>query len=352
MKQPKKNAAAQALAALGASKGGKARASAMAPEERSAVAKKAAQARWGTGMPLETHDGVLQIGPMSIQCSVLSDETRVLSVTAVSRLFASKRKGRRHGDGSSLQLPPFLDSQNIKPFLPEDLLRPLARPILYKSKQGGRTAFGYEATLLPQICEVILDAHKQGVLRSTQQPLADAAETLLRGFARVGIVALVDEATGHQADRARDALARILEKFIAKELRPWVKTFTPEFYEQMFRLRGWAWKGMSVNRPQAVAHYTKDLMYARLAPGVLEELKRVTPRGDDGKPRAKLFQSLTDNVGYPKLKEHLASVVVLMRISSSWEQFMDNVDRALPRYGETMKLLPPDPIVRTGTEEE
>jgi hypothetical protein len=43
---PKKNAAAQALSKLGASKGGKARAQNLSAKKRSAIAKKAAQARW------------------------------------------------------------------------------------------------------------------------------------------------------------------------------------------------------------------------------------------------------------------------------------------------------------------
>jgi hypothetical protein len=45
---PKKNPHAQALSRLGASKGGKARASKLSPRKRSAIAKAAAKARWKT----------------------------------------------------------------------------------------------------------------------------------------------------------------------------------------------------------------------------------------------------------------------------------------------------------------
>jgi hypothetical protein len=41
-----KNVHAQALSALGASKGGKARAASLSKEKRKAIAKKAAHARW------------------------------------------------------------------------------------------------------------------------------------------------------------------------------------------------------------------------------------------------------------------------------------------------------------------
>jgi hypothetical protein len=67
-------------------------------------------------------------------------------------------------------------------------------------------------------------------------------------------------------------------------------------------------------------------------------LKRVTPRNDEGRPTAKYFQSLTSNVGYPKLKEHLGAVVALMRVSNTWEAFMRLLDRHYPRFGDTMQL--------------
>jgi hypothetical protein len=92
-----------------------------------------------------------------------------------------------------------------------------------------------------------------------------------------------DEATGFQKDRAANALAEILEKFIAKELRPWVATFPNEYYEQLFRLRGLDFPRDSVKRPRYFGHLTNDIIYARLAPKVLEELKSATPRAPDGR---------------------------------------------------------------------
>lgn len=341
---------AQALAALGASKGGHARAEALTAEERSAVAKKAALARWGGDLPRATHYGELVIGALTIPCAVLADGTRVLTQWGFYRAIG--RSGSPAGGrGSHVEkMAPFLALENLRPFISDDLAAS-TKPIEFQLPNGVR-AFGYRAEVLPKVCTVYLQARRADVLLKSQLKFAAACEVIADGLAHVGIVALVDEATGYQADRARDALAKILERFIAKELRPWVKTFQPEFYEQMFRLRGWQWKGMSVNRPQVVAHYTKDLVYARLAPGVLEELKRVTPRNEAGKPKAKLFQSLTEETGHPKLKEHLAAVVALMRISPTWEVMMDHVDRALPKFGETLKLLPPDPTPLRGDDEQ
>ena len=97
---------------------------------------------------------------------------------------------------------------------------------------------GYNALLLPQVCEDYLQARDAGVLLASQQHIAEHAEIPIRGLATVGIIALVDEATGYQRLREELALASILEKFIAKELQPWTKTFPYEFYEQICRLNG------------------------------------------------------------------------------------------------------------------
>jgi hypothetical protein len=189
---------------------------------------------------------------------------------------------------------------------------------------------------------VYLKARDAGKLQKQQEHIAMAAEILIRALAHVGIIALVDEATGYQELRSKDALARILEAFIDKELRAWIPTFGADFYQQMFRLRGLSFPKDSVKRPQYFGILTNDIVYKRLAPGVLEELKKVTPRNDNGRLKHKYFQRLTQNVGYPKLKEHLGAVVAIMRLSDRWSDFMEKLDRHYPRYGETMMLPFPD----------
>ena len=126
--------------------------------------------------------------------------------------------------------------------------------------------------------------------------------------------------------------ARILEAFIAKELQPWVRTFPAEYYQEMFRLRGLAFDASSVKRAPYFGHLTNDVVYDRLAPEVLEQLKMRIPRNDAGRPIAKFSQMLTRNVGYPKLREHLGAVVATMRLSSNWHDFKAKLDRNYQRY--------------------
>jgi P63C domain len=94
-----------------------------------------------------------------------------------------------------------------------------------------------------------LDARDADKLTEHQKPIASACDFLIRGLAHIGIIALVDEATGYQEVRDRLALQAILDAYLRKELAAWAKRFPDEFYKQMFRLKGWQWKGMSINRP-------------------------------------------------------------------------------------------------------
>lgn len=325
--------AAKALGALGASKGGTARAKKLSPEKRSEIARAAVEARWAKAgrkpVPQATHTGELQIGNTSIPCAVLEDGTRLLTQWGFYRAIG--RSGRPAGGwGSDVEkVAPFLDLDNLKPYVSKELADS-TKPIIFRVARGGK-AYGYRAELLPQVCEVYLSARQDGALLKTQLKFAQACEILTRGLAHVGIIALVDEATGYQAERARDALAKILEAFVAKELRKWMKTFPADFYEELFRLRGLPYDG-SVKKPQYIGHLTNDLVYSRLAPGVKAELKRVTPRNEKGRPKHQLHRRLTGDVGHPKLLEHLAAVTALMRGCDTWDEFKKLIDRSLRPY--------------------
>jgi P63C domain len=240
------------------------------------------------------------------------------------------------------QLPFFLQADVFKPFISDELVQSTT-PIFYRTKNGGKSV-GYDARLLPQVAEVYLKYRdytlaKNGEVPSRYQHIIQAADALVRGLAKVGIIALIDEATGFQRDRARDALARILEEFLAKELRPWVHTFPDPFYENLLRLRGLEFPRDNVKRPQYFGHLTNDIIYKRLASGVLDALKKVTPRKPNGAHKQHLHRRLSEDVGHPKLREHLACVITLMRLSKDYRQFEAMLDQSHPRVGEVPLLI-------------
>ena len=310
-------------------KGGRARAKKLSPEERTAIAKKAAEERWAGRVPRATHDGELHIGDMTIQCAVLDDGSRVL--TQEGFLIAIGRSGKpAKGRGSQVEkVAPFLDLQNLKPFVSKEL-EDSTKPIVFRAPSGSR-AYGYRAELLPKVCEVYLQARDAGALLKSQTNMAKACDILVRGLAGVGIVALVDEATGFQYDRSRRALEEILEAFIKDELGKWAKRFPDDFYIELFRLKGLKWPSQK-NPPQYVGHWTNNLVYKRLAPGVLEELKEKTPKTRRGHRKHRYHQWLTDDVGHPKLQEHISAVLALMRSSDDWDDFEKRLNKALPKF--------------------
>jgi hypothetical protein len=319
-------------------RGGFARADVLPPARRSEIAKAAAMARWAddASIPQATHEGTLTIGNVEIACAVLENGQRVITQSGFMRALGRARqaKGRGYYDGD-VNMPAFLTAKNLKPFISKEL-EVTSSQIEFRLK--GRRAFGYPADLLPKVCDVFLDAKAANALIPQQEHIAAKAQILIRGLAHVGILALVDEATGYQRDRAPDALAKILEAFITKELQPWLHTFPDEFYEHLFRLRGLDYPHDTPKRPQYFGHLTNDIVYRRIAPGVLEELKRTTPKRPSGRLRHHLHRRLTSDLGHPKLREHMASVVTIMKLSDKYQDFKDKLDRIHPAYNETMAL--------------
>ena len=321
--------------------GALARAKALSPKRRKEIARRAAESRWAGDIPQATHEANITLGELEIECAVLDDsqKTRVISERAMTRAFGGRRGGshwKRAKEGGAY-LPVYLSAKNFSTHISKDLALALTLPIRYKSISGA-IANGLNASLLPQVCNVFLRARDEDDLYKSQIPLAIQADMIMRGLATVGIIALIDEATGFQRDRASDALARILEQFIAKELQSWVHTFPDDFYEQLFRLRGLEYPRDTVKRPQYFGHLTNDIIYKRLAPGVLEELKKSTPKTPSGRHRQHLHHRLTPDLGHPKLREHMASVVTIMKLSDGYRDFKSKLDRIHGKYDETMAM--------------
>jgi len=329
-------------------KAGEARAHALSAERRAEIAKKAANARWDGALPVAAYEGSFPLGNAPISCAVLENGTRIITQATFLRALGRSRSPKA-GTGvlSTVdELPFFLQAEILKPFISDDLMQSTT-PIFYRTKAGGK-GVGYDARLLKMVAEVYLKfrdaelkAHKEVPAR--YERMITAADILIRALADVGIIALVDEATGFQRDRASDALATILEAFIAKELQPWVRTFPNEYYEGLFRLRGLEFPRDTVKRPQYFGHLTNDIIYRRLAPNVLEDLRSKTPRREGGGFRHHLFRRLTVDVGHPKLREHLASVTTIMKLSKDYTDFQQKLDQIHPRYNETKQLALPNP---------
>lgn len=288
-----------------------------------------------------THRGTLRIGSVEIPCAVLKDGRRVLSETGIANALGgrsgSAKRLRNEAASEGAHLPVFLASKSLISSISKELLEGPLRPVTYRA--GDNEIVGYAAEALPEICNIWLQARQDGKLHPQQADRAQAAEIVMRGLAEIGIIGLVDEATGYQDTRDKDALQAILDKYLQKEFAAWAKRFPDSFYREIFRLRGWSWNAMSVARPGVVGRYTNDIVYERLAPGILEELRTMNPQKDDGTRARRHHQHLTEDVGHPALAQHLHAVIGLMRASATWDQFKSMLDRAFPKKGTQLDLL-------------
>lgn len=336
--------------------GGFARAGALTPARRKEIARQGALARWKSeDIPRAEYTGELKIGDMVFPCSVLSDGTRILTQNDFMKgmgMYYSGwvAKNRPEADGSA-EVPHFLSFKGLKPFVYRHL-GDLQSIILKYRTATGQIAHGIRAEIIPKICEIWLDAEESTTLGSRQKQIAAKAKILMRSLAHVGIIALVDEATGYQGVRPKDALQMYLEKLIRKELAAWAKKFPDEFYENIYKLKSWPWPGMKKNRYSVVAHYTRNLVYERLAPGLLKELEAKSPMKESGYRPNKLHQWLTEDIGDPLLAQHLHSLIMFQRLAIGsgygWNRFLKMVDQVMPRRGETLSLpFPGEPAEET-----
>lgn len=326
---------AAALSKRGASKGGRARAEKLSADERSDIARRAAIARWGTTVPAAPFTGEIQIGDRRLSCAVLDDGTRVIN-QATMHTALERRGGARRGPGA--RGLPLLSALNLQPFITDELREMAESPVGYQLPSGGR-ALGYPAVILPLICDAYLEAREAGALTKNQLPVARAAEILTRGLARLGIVALVDEATGYQEVRARDELQRILEAYVSAELRPWIKTFPDEFFQEIYRLQGWQYRPGTSKRTPYVGKLVNKYVYEQLPEGVLEELQRRNPRTERGYRAHKHHQLMTLDTGSVHLDRQISTVTTLMRISANKREFEDLFERAFPPAQQRLPLV-------------
>lgn len=318
-----------------ASKGGKAAAAKLSPAERSARAKKAAATRWHSKLPRATHgsdDHPIKIGDVEIPCYVLDNGMRVITHRGLQAAIALAVTG------SASETAAFIGRLGEKGLECMELVARISSPTEFVPTFG-RTAFGYEATVLADLCDFFLEARAQGYMNSKMgQRVAARCEILARGFARVGIIALVDEATGYEADRQRGDLRRILEQYVSKELARWERAFEADFYKHIYRLKGWAYDPTSTKRTHQIARITVDLTYDRIHPDLLKELKQV--REEKGKTSQKLHQWLTTfpHGGHPRLKQHAEGVTALLSVAKSWGEFSEWVDARYPKLNQTMRI--------------
>jgi hypothetical protein len=291
-----------------------------------------------------THSGELNLNGFILSCSVLENETRVFSERSLANAFGIKGSGaywkkKKLTNDKSAYLPEYLSANYLNDFISNELREKFKSAFTYIVKN---TAKGVEATVLPDICDVFIQAQKAGIKNKNIENVANTAYKMIRGFAHVGIIALVDEATGYQDVRVKHALEKILAQYLLPEAKQYKITYPLELYRQWYRLNNWDWTDENKQkRPSCIGTWTNEYIYKRLAGDekLLKELKIKNPKiipqnskneNDKGYRKHKYFQFLTDEVGEPRLREFFGGLIALAKASTSWRKYISMVNIAYP----------------------
>jgi hypothetical protein len=280
-----------------------------------------------------THEGKLILGESELNVAVLEDGTRVISRNAIFKAFGRTKRGRAKTEQRVPNMPSFIDANNLQPFLGEDLRGGLKQ--LDFLDLNGKQDSAYDALILPMLCKVYLDARQSKALKTQQLPLARASEILLVSLSKVGIIAMVDEVTGFQEERDKNALQEFLSKFINEQRGVYIPTYPDEFFEALFKMRGLNWSLASKGKkPQYFGHLLNNFVYERIGPKVLEALRKVNPKDEiTGKRKGKHTQHIDDKYGHPKLKEHLIILTAFAKAAGyNWNTWERMVNKALPKF--------------------
>lgn len=294
------------------------------------------------------HEGELSLGDNKIACYILTDGTRILSTTGMQRALGVI--GNEPNQRSSGRLEEILSSKVVKPFVLSSYDASIFKPI--QCLKGKQKISAYPATMLPDICELMLKvrdyAKEKGLeLGERQKAVIAHADILIRSLAKVGIIALVDEATGYQYEREKFELQAILQAFISEEILDWQRTFELSFYKEIFRLWDIPFTAANIKRkPMFIGKLTNELVYKNMPKGyfVLDKLKSNTPKTDGGNYKYRLHQSLTKEAGRTALIKVINSVEALASISDTKAKFLKlmkdkyNPDVQLKLFPELDKL--------------
>lgn len=263
------------------------------------------------------HEGEIILNETIIPCYILDDGTRVLSGNAMQNALKLQEDNEKK---SGTRLARYLNQKTLNPFIYQGKSPDHYSPI--ECYKGTQKINGYEATILADICEAFLEARNNINLSTRQKIIADQCEILIRGFARVGIVALIDEATGYQYERERFELQKILNAYVSDEILKWQLTFTDDFYKEIFRLWNLPFIPKYIkNKPSFIGKLTVKYIYDQMPKGVIEKVKDNIGKTEKGNWKYRWHQSLTSDIGREHLRKQIIEVTTLMSISESKEQF-------------------------------
>ena len=310
--------AAKQLSLLGAAKGGEARAQKLSAERRREIGRAAIQARWERAgkvpPPQATHRGSFKNDfGIDVDCYVLNDEARTAVISQRGMGAALKL-----GEGGR-SLPRFVAGRKISEALGVELVEKIGNPLVFKGPPvGGNTppmgpVYGYDVTILIDVCKAIVKAESEGRLLKSQSNIAKQAHVILNASAKAGIKGLVYALAGY--DAPREEVIAAFKLYVREEAREYEKEFPNQLYKEWYRL--YQLPKPERNKPWKFMHLTVDHVYRPLAKSNGKILELTKLQRESSNARWKKLHQFLSEIGVKALRTQLGQLLGIARISRS-----------------------------------
>lgn len=261
--------------------------------------------------PFAKHTGILKLGNREIDCYVLDTEERVISMRATVKAISNDDNG---------DLVKYVGVKSLQPYL--DVAMITSNSVEFSIPGNPIKSKGITAETFLDICSAYVSASTSNdvTLTQKQSEIAVNCAVLISACAKTGLIALIDEATGYQYERAEDALQVKLKAYIAEELREWEKTFPDELWEEFGRLTNW--QGSLQQRPKYWGKLVLELIYDALDPDIAIYLKTNKPKPRHGK---NYHQWLTEDIGVKALVIHINQIIGIAKTCDTMSELKAKV---------------------------
>ena len=224
---------------------------------------------------------------------------------------------------SGSKLPQFLAGKGIAPYLGSEVMEKLNNPLIFQGPPPGPEyppvgrIYGFDVTLLIDICKAIVSAEADGKLAASQKKIAKQAHIIINASAKAGIQGLVYALAGY--DVIREEVVAAFKFFVQQEAREYEKEFPNQLYEEWYRL--YDLPKPERNKPWKFMHLTNEQVYKPLAKSSGKILKLTKEsRANSSKRHARLHQFLSE-VGVKALRTQLGQLLGIARISKSKDEY-------------------------------
>ena len=304
-------------------------------------------------IPRQLLVGFLPLNDVKVECYHLNNNKRVLSGRGLQKILGintRENSGKKLVSVSGKTLENLVISFKKNEKCPDevnDIERVFRQEVIQfvRIGTGGSTpkhTNGFEATFLMDICHFLQDVYLAGILPEKHNELHARATIISRAFAKSGIIAIIDEATGY--NKAKDEYRKLFKQFILEEAREWKKEFPDELIDIFYRIYGIT-KIKNRNHPMFFGKLINKYIYFPLANSngaILEKLREKNPiiisKTGNKYRKERYFQFLREELGMPELRKHIWKFVGIGSVSKNKTALERNFKRVFPNRDDPVEL--------------